>query len=164
MPSMKFKGLDKYSKQITALYNHSEEHIKKAAFQGAKEVADTVRAELAAVPYISDAAAIEAARKKEPSGISYTQKQGLLDSLGLAKMENLGGNINTKIGFEGYNDVKTKKFPNGQPNAMIARSLDSGSTATLRNAFMRRATSKSRKKAEKAMEKTLDEEIAKAIR
>ena len=78
MPSMKFKGLDKYSKQITTLYNDSEEHIKKAVYQGAKEVADTVRAELAAVPFISDAAAIEAARKREPSGISYTQSKACL--------------------------------------------------------------------------------------
>lgn len=164
MPTMKFKGLDSYSKQITALYNASEEHIKKAVYQGAKEVANSVRAELEAVPYISDGAAIEAARKKEPSEISYSQKQGLLDSLGLARMENNAGQINTKLGFEGYNRVKTKKFPKGQPNAMIARSLDSGSTATIRNAFMRRGVAKSRKKAEKAMAKTIDEQIAKTIR
>lgn len=164
MPSMKFKGLEKYSKVINRLYNMSEEHIKGAVFDGAKVVADNVRTELAAAPFISDAAAIEAARKQEASPISYSQKQGLLESLGLAKMMNEAGYINTKLGFDGYNNIKTQKFPNGQPNAMIARSLDSGSSATLRYSFMRKAISKSKKAAEKAMEKRLDEEISKAIR
>lgn len=164
MPSMKFKGLKIYTKDVVRLYNMSEEHIKRAVYQGAKEVADTVRAELEAVPAIPDEESRRGYRENRPTTISETQKRDLLYSLGLAPMENNAGFINTKVGFEGYNNVKTKKFPNGQPNAMIARSLNSGSTATLRNAFMRRATSKSRKKAEKAMEKTLDEEIAKAIR
>lgn len=164
MPSMKFKGLEKYSKEIAKLYEDSEKHIKRAVYNGAKEVADAIRTELKAVPYESDTEAIQNARKLIPSRISYTQKQDLLESLGLAPMLDEMGFVNTKVGFDGYNSIKTKAYPNGQPNAMIARSLDSGSSATLRDPFMRRAVTKSRKKAEKAMEKTLDEEIEKAIR
>lgn len=164
MPSMKFKGLKIYTKDVQRLYNMSPEHIKKAVYSGAKEVADTVRRELEAVPAISDKAALGAARKKEPSTISHTQKKALLGSLGLAPMEDDAGFINTKVGFDGYNTIATKKYPNGQPNALIASSLEHGTSATLRNAFMRRATSKARKKAEQAMAKRLDEEIAKAIR
>ena len=74
-------------------------------------------------------------------------------------MENDNGYINTKIGFDGYNATKTKKYPNGQPNALIARSIESGTSKHQKTPFVRPAISKAKAKAEAAMAASVDKDI-----
>lgn len=164
MAKINFPGLEKYQEQIAKLGASSEDIIKKAVYEGAGIVADQVKQNLAALPTISDNEALAAYQQRTPSRISTRQKTGLINSFGLAKMRNDGGYINTKIGFDGYNSIRTKKYPNGQPNALIARSAESGSTATLKSPFVRPGVSKAKAEAERAMEKKLDEEIKKIMK
>ena len=103
-------------------------------------------------------------RARTPCALSVTQKQGLIASLGLSTMRDAGGYINTKLGFDGYNAVKTRKYPGGQPNALIARAAESGSVALIKTPFIRPGVRAAKKAAEKAMEKTLDKEIGKIMK
>ena len=116
------------------------------------------------LPAVSDAEALKAYRSRTPCALSVTQKQGLIASLGLSTMRDAGGYINTKLGFDGYNAVKTRKYPGGQPNALIARAAESGSVALIKTPFIRPGVKAAKKAAEKAMEKTLDEEIEKIMK
>ena len=66
-----------------------------------------------------------------------------------------GHGLNTKIGFDGYNDVKTKKYPNGQPNMMIARSINAGTSFRRPYPFVQRCGKNAKLPAEAAMATSL---------
>ena len=97
------------------------------------------------------------------NGVTASQKEGLLSGLGIAHFRNDGGFINVKIGMDGYNSTRTKQFPNGQPNALIIRSLESGTSFRSRNPVITRATNSAKGAAEAAIQKKMDEEIKKRI-
>ena len=75
-------------------------------------------------------------------------------------MQNENGYINVKLGFDGYNSVKTKKYPKGQPNALIARVTESGSSYRTKTPFIRPAVRATKKAAEQAGQAKIDERIA----
>jgi hypothetical protein len=60
--------------------------------------------------------------------------------------------------------MKTKNFPNGQPNSMIARSVNSGSSFRQRIPFVDNAVNSAKSRAEERMKQKLDEAIEKAIK
>ena len=93
------------------------------------------------------------------NGITEAQAKSLHDGLGIAVMEHKNFAWNTKIGFDGYNEVRTKTYPKGEPNALIARSVESGSSVRNKTPFIAPAVKKIRKDAEHAMEVTIEEKI-----
>lgn len=162
--SLSFPGLRSYVEQINNLSRNSLEICQKAAAKGAAVIADACKAEINGLETRPEVYAIAAYKKGEKATLTPRQKEGLQESMGLAPMRNDGGFINTKLGFDGYNKVVTKKYPKGQPNALIARSLESGSSVFNKNPFVRRAETSSKNKAEKAIERALDAEIKKLIK
>lgn len=156
------KGLDNYIAYLQKINLASEEMIGEAVYDMAKIVADKVRANIEALPAVSNAANI-ATFKQGVSRLSEPEKQGLLDGFGVSAMQNDDGYMNVKLGFDGYNKVKTKKYPNGQPNALIARVTNSGSSYRQKTRFVDKAVSATRKQAEEAGQAKIDEKI-KAIK
>ena len=77
-------------------------------------------------------------------------------------MQNDSGYRHVKIGFDGYNDVKTRKYPKGQPNAMIARVTESGSSYREKTPFIRTAVQSSEKAAVEAAKEKIDNGIKNA--
>ena len=152
------KGMDEYLAKLGNLEFAAPGLVGQAIYEGAKVVADQVRAEIEALP------TAESKRVAIPRDPTQVEKDGLLDGLGVAKKKNDGGYINVKIGMDGYNTDKTKKYPQGKPNAMIARSIESGSTVMKRNAFISRAVNKTKKEAEAAMQKVIEEGIEKIVK
>ena len=159
-----FPGIKVYVDQLNKLTNDSLTIIEKAAAKGAAPIADACKANLNGLSASSNRAAMAAWRKGEKSPLTDVQKEGLIDSMGLAPMRNDNGYINTKLGFDGYNKVVTKRWPKGQPNAMIARVLESGSSAMEKQPFIRPAVNAKKSEAEKIMQETLDKEIQKIIK
>ena len=154
-----FPGLAEYVGKIYTLDEEKLKIVQGAAAQGAKIVADICKDELQSLPTTSEGSALQAWKKQETVSLTKRQKDGLIESMGLAPMQNDRGFINTKLGFDGYNEVVTKKWPKGQPNQMIARSVESGSSVFKKNPFMRRTEKAAAAKAEKAMEKYFDEHV-----
>lgn len=152
------KGMDEYLAKLGNLEFAAPGLVGQAIFEGAKIVTDQVRAEIEALP------TAESKRVATPRDPTQVEKDGLLDGLGVAKKKNDSGYINVKIGMDGYNTDKTKKYPRGKPNAMIARSIESGSTVMKRNAFISRAVNKTKKEAEAAMQKVIEEGIEKIVK
>lgn len=141
------KGMTQYIANLEKIYQYTPDMIGKSIYQGAKIVTDAVHREINALP---------------KSEVTEDQKAGLLDGLGIAKMKSTMTGANVKVGMDGYNTHKTKKYPNGQPNMMIARALISGTSFhPQKNDFVRRAVNKSRAAAENAMRETFDNEIKK---
>lgn len=152
-------GLNSYIEYLQKINAVTDEVIGEAVYEMAKVVADKVRSSIQALPTVSNEANI-ATYKKGYSRLSDKEKQGLLDGFGVSPMQDDGGYINVKLGFDGYNSVKTKKYPQGQPNALIARVTESGSSYREKTPFMRSAVNASRKQAEAAGREIIDKKIA----
>lgn len=151
------KGLTEFSTKLATLGQLSQINrvFKVALFDGAAVVADTLRQEIESLP-----TGREYGTQDHPSAtILPAQKRGLQDGMGIAEMKNNGEGWDTMVGFTGYNSVKTSYFPSGQPNAMIAASVEGGTSTRQRNAFITRALRKSREKANAAMAASADGQI-----
>lgn len=128
-------------------------------FDGAAVVADRVKANIGSIPIDN-----RFVRGDETlNGISELQKQGLEQGFGIAPMRDEGGYMHVKLGFNGYNAVRSKKYPAGQPNSVIARSVNSGTSFRQRIPFVDDAVNASKAQAEEAMKKTFDEELGKVM-
>lgn len=158
MAKMTFLKAADYRIQLQKLYDRSEYSIKKAVYEGAAVIIDQVRSNLQGLNTISNKEALKRYRLKETTMLTAEQKKGLLDSLGLTEIQNQKGYINTKLGFDGYNAVITKKYPKGQPNVLVARATENGSSITKRQPFVSTGVKAKRAEAEKKMADIIDQE------
>lgn len=167
MAKINSKKANNYLAQLEKLTSETDGVCKHAVYEGAKVVADAIKESIDALPvqappatqpyfYLSQDAK-EAGEKLH--GLSEAQKKGLQEGFGITNMQYENGAWNVKIGFEGYNDVKTKTYQNGQPNALIARSVESGTSIREKTPFIAPAVKICRKNAQKAMEVTIQEQI-----
>lgn len=146
------KGLDEYLAQLGNLEFEAPDMIGKAIYPGAKLVADGIREAIRALP-------IDNTPGRVMNGVRTVEQTGLLEGLGVATMQNDNGYFNVKIGMDGYNRQITEKYPNGHPNAMVARSIESGTSFMQRIPFINNTTRRLKKAAEKVMADTIDKEI-----
>lgn len=163
MARFRMRGMDEYEKMLSKL--NSSKTIRAVIgvtiYSGAGIVADAMKAEIEALPVIDHR--IRGSERKKLTGITSVQKRGLIEGFGISKMEREGGYYCVKLGFDGYNDVET---PNSgyQPNAMIARAVNSGTSFREKNPFVDRAVNKSKGEAEQAMKKKLEEQFEKIVK
>lgn len=150
------KGIDNYISSLEKLNLASEGQIKMAIYEGAKVVAEEIQKNVRALP-------VQDTWSEKVTGIKSIQKKGLEYGFGISKMKVEGGAINTKLGFDGYNKLKTKRHPEGQPNAMIARVFESGNSFTKKTPFVAPAIRAKREEAERIMGETIDREVLKVM-
>ena len=151
MANIKFEGFENYAGIIKELEKHSRDIAGAAVYEGAKVVADKVKRQIDHIDSGNESDYEYERREK--------QKAGLRDSMGISAMRNDNGFLNVKVGFDGYNDIKTRKYPNGQPNAMVARIFNSGTSHNRKQPFFKNAVTESKKTAENAMAAAVDEKI-----
>ena len=141
------KGMDQYLQQLGNLETIAPQSMGKAIYEGADIVADAIKKGVQSLK-VSDEQYAE-----RVTGIRTIQKQGLIDSLGIAKATTDNGYRNVKIGFDGYNKLTSQKYPQGQPNAMIARTFEAGNSFTQKQPFVGPAVRASRAQVETKMAK-----------
>lgn len=151
MARIEFTGINEYFDKLAQIGDKTTGLCKRALYDGAAVLADSVRSEIESLPTTD--------RNEDPKGILEYEKQGLLDGLGIAKMRDENGMISTRVDFDGYNRLRSKNYPNGHPNALIARAISSGTSKRPKNPFMTRAVKKAKAKAEAAMSARMDEDI-----
>lgn len=161
MARYQFKGLEEYAQYLQRIGANTPEICGKAVYAMADIVANQVRQNIESLPTITEAEALADYREKRPIELTSAQKKGLEDGFGISSMQNDNGYYNVKLGFDGYNKVKTRKYPNGQPNAMIARATDSGSSFRKKTSFVRKAVSATTKPAIAKCQEVVDAEIEK---
>lgn len=160
MAKMTVKGLDQFEDKLAKLQNYGiHKAAERAVYVGADVIADRVRSNLKALPSISDAEAIKRYHEHAPGHLTAGQKKGLLDSLGVAPMNNDANSIDTHIGFDGYNEIVTKRYPSGQPNVMVARSVESGTSFMQSTPFIRPAVTAGKATAQSKMAQEFEQII-----
>ena len=136
MARFAFKAGEEYALKLSKIATNSEAIAKKAIYVAAKIVADQIKSNLEGV-------------------LSPDATGELVDSFGIAKIDrDDDGNWNTKLGFDGY-DSK------GVANQLKARILESGTSTKQKKPFVRPALQSTKKRAQAAMEKVIEDEIKK---
>lgn len=161
MARFEFGGIDTYIQQLNKLKAATRDGvIGKTVYAGAEVVADSVRRAIQALP-VGDGRARDGGLIDT---VTLPQKAGLLDGFGISRMKDDDGFVNVKLGFAGYNATRTKRYPRGQPNALIARSVNSGTTFRKKTKFVDKAVNSARKSAETAMDAACSREIEKIMK
>lgn len=160
MATLTFKGLQDYELKISRVFKDTEKVCGRATYAGAKIVADEMKKSIEALPIVNGYGTAE---KPLPGGVTAVQKRGLIDGFGISGLQNDNGFHNVKLGFDDYNGTRTKTYPQGQPNALVARGVESGTSWKQKHPFVRPAVNRSRKRAEAAMAEALDKEVEKIM-
>ncbi|MBQ8579345.1 MAG: hypothetical protein IJ448_01470 [Oscillospiraceae bacterium] len=164
MARYKLQGMEEYEKVLSGIASAAEkgELAGAAIYAGADVVADAIREGIQALPEVDHRK--HGSASDQLDGITSAQKAGLLEGFGITSMRNDDGFFNVKLGFDGYNRVKTRQWPSGQPNAMIARSINSGTSFRKKTRFVDIATRKAKPQAEKAMAEAFDHKLEQAMK
>lgn len=157
-PTISFKDGEDYIFKLQALGDASEDIFGNAIYPAAGLVADEIQKEISNLKTSKDG----------QGSLNAIQRAGLHEGLGIAPQRHDGNYLNVKIGWniegeKGYNDIKTKRWPNGQPNQMLARSVERGTTFWKPNPFVKRAVARTRNLAQEEMEKVVEREIKKIM-
>lgn len=161
MATFQFGGIDAYIKQLNKLQAATKDGvIGKTVYAGAAVVADAVKGAIRALPVGGG----HAAQGELVDTVTLPQKEGLLDGFGISRMKDDDGFVNVKLGFAGYNATRTDKYPQGQPNALIARAVNSGTSFRKKTRFVDKAVNASKKTAEAAMDAACSREIEKIMK
>lgn len=159
MAKFQFNGMKEYVEYLQRIGANTKEICGVGVYAMAEVVANKIRENLDALPTVDEAEAVASYRGKKKANLTSSQKKGLQKGLGVSPMENDNGYWNVKVGFDGYNKVKTRKYPNGQPNVMIARATESGSSVREKTPFVRTAVTAATKPAIQAGQAAIDEKI-----
>lgn len=163
MAKLKFEGMDAYISKIAALANSTDFVTKPAVYDGASVLHKAIKSEIQQLP-TDEVWRYPSPTYPAPKGIKEAQKQGLLEGLGFTKMESKNGVVNVKVGFGGYNNLSTERFPGGEPNALVARELVKGTSRIPRNNFVKKGANNAKQQAKAAMIKTAEAQINKAMK
>lgn len=161
MARISFSGQSDYFEKLQQLEQvfAKDEALEKAVAAGAAPVADQIRRNLESIPS-------QPFRKLQPGeliqGLSESEQKDLEASFGLSPISrDKNGFVHTKAGFDGYGSFPTKTYPQGVPNALVARAAESGSSVRQKVPFVRPAVNATRKEAVAAMEDVIDGELKK---
>ena len=158
MAKITFKGQSEYYKKLQQLQEiyQKDGPLKRVVYKGASVVADAIRARIEGIPVTGFQ---RLPKGKKFSGISKEQKEDLRKGFGLSKIKRENGYVNTKAGFEGGGSYPTNTYPYGVPNALLARSVESGSSVREKYPFVAPAVRASKDEAVRGMENEIDTQM-----
>lgn len=158
---VKNSALEEFELMLSKLSQNTTDIAKTSVYEGAKIATDAIREEIQNLPTYPDEPVYTIHKKsgKTLKGVNAEQKKGLLTGLGISQMGNEQGTIDVKIGFVGYNSVKTKEFPKGQPNPLIARSIIRGTSIRKKNDFISKAMKKTSDLINEKMAEVIEQKI-----
>lgn len=140
MAKLDASGTEDLTRMLQGIGEQSPEIIKRAVFDGAGMLADAVAQAVEGLPTEPFHPLPGARNGADPLNVlTEDDRDDLLNGIGIAKFENTGDGSNTAVSFDGYSRHKSKEFPNGVPLAVIARSIESGSSTRRKHPFVRPA-------------------------
>lgn len=161
MAKLKFNAGD-LDKRMEKLRVSVQRYIGKQALYGGADIfADELRKEAEAIP---EEVFKHLDREEKFRSVAEKDKAHLVDSLGISEFYDKDGATFTSVGFDGYQGIPTKKYPNGIPNALLARSINSGSSVRQRYPFIDRAARKAKPRVEAKMKEITEREMDRILR
>ena len=160
MARITFPGLSEYELMISRLSKGADDIAGKAIYAGAKIVTDQIAQNIRALPVVKG---FGSESNPLPGGVTMDQKKGLLETLGIAPMQDDNGYYNVKAGFDGYIETTYDGDVYRQPAPLVARGTESGTYWKKKSPFVRPAINATRKPAEAKMAQVVDQEMQKIM-
>lgn len=140
MARLDASGTDEMMRMLRGIGSQTQEIIKRAVFDGAGALADAVAQAVTDLPAEPFHPLPGARNGMEPLNVlTEDDREDLLNGIGIARFGLTGDGVDTAVSFDGYSRHKSKEFPNGVPLPVIARSIESGSSARQKHPFVRPA-------------------------
>ena len=158
--SMNLDGFNEFVDGLTKVFSDAELMYKKGVYNGAKILADEVKKGLNGLR-VDDGYGTAG---RPLHGVSQNVKESLVQGMGVSRIEFVNGSANVAVGFDGYDNIKTKKHPNGRPIQMLMRSVESGTSFMTKQPVIRQATNRAKKQVEEAIEKTVSDFIGERVK
>lgn len=152
MAKITVSGLEEYANRLAILKKEEKKIVREAVYAGAAVVADEIKSGLRELPTSNK----KGTSQKPIEGVTSRQKADLINAFGLAPIEDRDGYIQTKAGLDGYGTTPSKKYPKGLPNALLMRSVESGTSFRKKTPVIRKAVNKSRKRSIQEMGDVID--------
>ena len=148
-------GLEELALTFETLGRTAKDVQKKALYSGAGVMKDALIKTIEALPEE------HGFNKKDQlkNVVGSHDKADLISHVGIASFESSNGTWHTCISWDGYGSIPTKKYPNGRPVIMIARSINSGSSVRRKVPFIRNCANQHKQEVIDAMKKAADDEI-----
>lgn len=156
MAKITFKDAKAYGVKLEMLEKHfsSDKPLEEAVEAGANVLADAIRHSMDQLPTEQFRRLSEGDRFED---VPLGQLLELQNHFGVTPVRrDKNGFVNAKIGWEGYNKYRTKTYPQGVPNALIAGAIESGSSVRNKHPFIRPAVKISTPRALKTMSDHID--------
>lgn len=145
--------MDDFLRQLAKLEQDTDKIINEAVYTGAGVLADAVREEIENLPKHE---------KGSPGGVKEYERKAMLEGMGIAHIRiDDDGLLNTRVGFDGYHEM-----PDGskKPIPMIARAINSGTSFSPKQPFVREAVRGKRTEVEDAVQKVFENEVNKIMK
>lgn len=128
MATLKLSGVDQVEVLFGTLAGSTKGIVKASLYEGASVVADELRSETKRLKVNEPGRPTGDDVRKIYKSVTDLEKNDLLEGLGIRRFDFDGGEHSTLIGFAGYGRRKTKKYPRGLPNPLLARSISKPSS------------------------------------
>lgn len=162
MSAIEVEGMEEYLALLDLNYKQMDRICGRSIYPGAKLIANDCKKRLINLQTDDSLFSIASKYDRLLRGPTKRQKQGLIESMGIASMRKHGGTFDVKLGFDGYNDVPSTTAKKGfQPNALIARSVNKGTSFMVAQPFMDQSIEVCRKPVEGAIEEQFYKELEK---
>ena len=153
-------GIDEFAKMLGKLGNEAESIAAQSLYEGAGIMANALKSAIASIP-------TENWHRVEPGvnpirSATPAEKRQIQEAVGIAKFDKNGSEVNTAISLNGsgYMMHKKKRYK-GVAIALVARSINSGSSYRAKYPFVRMARAAAKGPAEAAMVDKAEELIDK---
>lgn len=123
MASVDVKGIDQIEMMFGTMRASTRGIAKASLYEGAKVIADELRSETKRLKQNEPGRPKEDNAKKIYRSVTDLEKNDLLKSIGIMTFATDLDGCYTLIGFAGYGSRKTKTYPQGLPNPLLARSV-----------------------------------------
>jgi hypothetical protein len=154
-------AMSEYINKLAKLGDAAPKAANKALYAATKIYADELRRKTAALPTQEGLAA----KGSMIHVLSKKQKEALLQSIDIYPVKSKKAGMRTmSVGFVGYNSIQTQKYPKGQPNRMIAGSVNSGSSVREKTPFVRQTVKATKPQCIAAMKAAVDTDFNKIIK
>lgn len=137
---LKVDGMDDLEMQISELGNAAPAIAKICLYEGARVVADQLKAAVASIPTEGHHAVPNARNGKQLYYMTESEKAACVAGVGIARFDSGDDKAQTAVGFNGYQmDVSSDGYPHGIPVPMLMRSIEIGSSVRAKNPVVRKA-------------------------
>lgn len=151
------EGADEFIAQLNRLGSHTEKVAKRICFDGMNVLRDAVVQTMGMLKRDTMSAW---AHGRPLNVISQQDLLDMIQCLGISKIgTDDAGAMTVSLSFSGYISRTEKKYPKGVPAVLIARSLESGSSARAKSPFMRKTVNRYKEAVVRTMQRTLSQSI-----